>query len=392
MKPIPSPMSRQALDLMNKAQELTQRIDALEKGKGKPCCEGMAKMGTCKTGCTAMEKADGHESKIKNCLKKKGGAASLKECADECGVSTEECKKVIDKMNDVKISPHGDVILMDGLQKGLEMVEHEGKKVPKFAADGKGAKDMKAKADMAIKDSYCMKNFGKKYSECSENEKAQCDKAHGKPDKDDKMKGDGVFTIGDAQRRNAGLPPEPRQEMDYSEAEGDYEEREEDKYATPMQQSPMSMREDNTTARTLPLSEGKTREQKRGDASRGVRVKRPGFRGPPMPLSDKSASGKPERIVDARMKKAVAEGAQPGFITSYDSSPMGVMFMSETGGQTRNAYYTTNQYPYNAEDVTNKGATSVQVSLDKLAAMLNPHEGGGVSRLDNNGVLSNNPY
>ncbi len=357
-------MSRQALDLMNKAQELTQRIDALEKGKGKPCCEGMAKMGTCKAGCpsghTSMEKADGHESKIKNCLKKKGGAASLKECADECGVSTEECKKVIDKMNDVKISPHGDVILMDGLQKGLEMVEHEGKKVPKFAADGKGAKDMKA-------------------------------------DKDDKMKGDGVFTIGDAQRRNAGFPPEPRQETDYSEEEGDYEEREEDKYATPMQQSPMSMREDNTTARTLPLSEGKTREQKRGDASRGVKVKRPGFRGPPMPLSDKSASGKTQAFADFMqsrkgVKKAVAEGAQPGFITSYDSSPMGVMFMSETGGQTRNAYYTTNQYPYNAEDVTNKGATSVQVSLDKLAAMLNPHEGGGVSRLDNNGVLSNNPY
>jgi hypothetical protein len=71
---------------------------------------------------------------------------------------------------------------------------------------------------------------------------------------------------------------------------------------------------------------------------------------------------------------------------------MDVMFVSETGGQTRNAYYTTNQYPYNAEDVANKGATSVQVSLDKLATMLNPHDGGGVSRLDNNGVLSNNPY
>ena len=37
-----------------------------------------------------------------------------------------------------------------------------------------------AKADMATKDKYCMKNFGKKYSECSEKEKAQCDKVHGK--------------------------------------------------------------------------------------------------------------------------------------------------------------------------------------------------------------------
>lgn len=218
-------------------------------------------------------------------------------------------------------------------------------------------------------------------------------------------KGDGVFTIGDAQRRNAGYPPEPAEETDYSEEEGDLDDYE---YATDEQASPPPMREDTGAARTLPLSEGKPREQKRGDATRGVQVKKPGFRSnEPMPLTDMSASGKPERIEDARMKslrerglntqyakvrKAVAEGSQPGFTTSFDSTPMGVMFMSETGGQTRNAHYTTNQYPYNAEDVTNKGATSVQVSLDKLAAMLNPHEGGGVSRLDNNGVLSNNPY
>ena len=346
MKPIPSPMSRQALDLMNKAQYLSERIDTLEKAKCPEC--GNTKMGCAKMGC--------------------GGKMEKAKCPD--------CKN-----NDCPTC----------MKKGLEMVEHEGKKVPKFAADGKGAKDMKAKADMAIKDAYCMKNFGKKYSECSDKQKAQCDKAHGKPDKDDKMKGDGVFTIGDAQRRNAGFPPEPRQEMDYSDEEGDptmydYEE------ATDEQASPPPMREDTGATRTLPLSEGKPREQKRGQAGRGVKVKRPGFRGPPMPLTDKSASGKPERIENARMKKAVAEGSQPGFTTSFDSSPMGVMFLSETGGQTRNAYYTTNQYPYNAEDVTNKGATSVQVSLDKLAAMLNPHEGGGVSRLDNNGVLSNDPY
>ncbi len=39
------------------------------------------------------------------------------------------------------------------------------------------------KASMAEKDKYCMKNFGKKYSECSEKQKAQCDKAHGKVEK-----------------------------------------------------------------------------------------------------------------------------------------------------------------------------------------------------------------
>ena len=40
-----------------------------------------------------------------------------------------------------------------------------------------------AKADMATKDKYCMKNFGKKYSECSEKQKSQCDKACAKDDK-----------------------------------------------------------------------------------------------------------------------------------------------------------------------------------------------------------------
>lgn len=295
MKPIASPISRQALDLMNKAQELTQRIDILEKAKC-PSCGGMTKMGSCKSKC-AMEKADGHESKIKNCLKKRGGAASLKECADECGVSPEECKKVIDKMDDVKISPHGDVVLMDGLQKGLEMVEHDGKKVPKFAADGKGSKDMKNK------------------------------------------------------------------------------------------EMPMDMPMDMPMEKPKDMEEGKKPKKKEGDKGRKIKVKKPKMRDIPLPKDMDMDMPSP---VD--MQKAVAEGSQPGFITSYDSSPMGVMFMSETGGQTRNAYYTTNQYPYNAEDVANKGATSVQVSLDKLASMLNPHEGGGVSRLDDGGVLRDDPY
>ena len=56
-----------------------------------------------------------HEKKIIECLKKEGGAASLDDCAKEGGVSKQECMKVIDKMDNVKVSPHGDVVLMDGL-------------------------------------------------------------------------------------------------------------------------------------------------------------------------------------------------------------------------------------------------------------------------------------
>ena len=275
MKPIPSPMSRQAFDLMNKAEYLSERIDILEKEKC-PKCEN-TKMGCAKMGC--------------------GGK----------------------------------------MEKGLDMVEHEGKKVPKFAADGKGAKDEKKKGD--------------------------------------------TFTIADAQRENAGVMPDSQTRtspMAYERMRqrmGGNTPSELEENETPISRS---------TGDTIPLSEGKSRDQKRGERGRGVKVfRRPGEESP------KRMS--PEQR-NPPVAKSVEAGSQPGFTTAYDSTPQGVMFMSETGGQTRNAYYTTNQYPYNAEDVTNKGATSVQVSLDRLAAMLNPHEGGGVSRLDNNGVLSNNPY
>ena len=48
--------------------------------------------------------------------------------------------------------------------------------------DKKGKKGKKVaikKGNMGEKDKYCMKNFGKKYSECSAKQKAQCDKVHG---------------------------------------------------------------------------------------------------------------------------------------------------------------------------------------------------------------------
>tara|TARA_R100001163_G_C5061016_1_gene197903 strand:- start:2100 stop:2318 length:219 start_codon:yes stop_codon:yes gene_type:complete len=64
---------------------------------------------------TLLKENKEHEKKIIACLKKEGGAASLEDCAKECGVSKEECMKVIRKMKNVKMSPHGDVILMDGL-------------------------------------------------------------------------------------------------------------------------------------------------------------------------------------------------------------------------------------------------------------------------------------
>jgi len=49
------------------------------------------------------------------CLKKEGGAASVADCAEACCLSEKEIKEMVGAMDNVKISPHGDVILMDGL-------------------------------------------------------------------------------------------------------------------------------------------------------------------------------------------------------------------------------------------------------------------------------------
>jgi len=133
---------------LKKARELALRIDKLELKK---------------------EEGKDKEKKLISCLKKKGGAASLQECADACGVSTSECKKMIAGMSNVQISKYGDVVLTDGLSE---------EELDKMGCGGK-----MSKADMATKDKYCMKNFGKKYSECSKKQKAQCDKAHGKMEK-----------------------------------------------------------------------------------------------------------------------------------------------------------------------------------------------------------------
>ena len=64
-----------------------------------------------------QQKDDDEKAKRKliACLKKEGGAASLEDCCKACDRSKAECKKLINTMDNVKISPHGDVILMDGL-------------------------------------------------------------------------------------------------------------------------------------------------------------------------------------------------------------------------------------------------------------------------------------
>lgn len=77
---------------------------------------------------------------------------------------------------------------MESMRKPREGMRETGEMPLPGTGDDTG---MATKADMADKDEYCMKNFGKKYSECSDKEKAQCDKHSNEADKDNKMKGKG---------------------------------------------------------------------------------------------------------------------------------------------------------------------------------------------------------
>ena len=78
--------------------------------------------------------------------------------------------------------------------------------------------------------------------------------------------------------------------------------------------------------------------------------------------------------------------AQPGFKSEpiKESSPH---FVSETGGQTANQHFTTNQRPLETEDAPkpkNKKAKE-SVSMEGLGRKLNPHEGTGAEREDASG-------
>tara|TARA_Y100000004_G_scaffold189364_1_gene244845 strand:- start:258 stop:650 length:393 start_codon:yes stop_codon:yes gene_type:complete len=60
--------------------------------------------------------------------------------------------------------------------------------------------------------------------------------------------------------------------------------------------------------------------------------------------------------------------------TTFDTRPGNVQFMSESGGQTFNAQYQTNQSLLDSDDVANKGASSSSVDMDMESSMRNPHD------------------
>ena len=68
------------------------------------------------------------------------------------------------------------------------------------------------------------------------------------------------------------------------------------------------------------------------------------------------------------------EKAQPEYGVTYNTKPQETMLVSESGGQTRNAHYQTNNHLLDSDDVANKGTTSSSVNLENLRSKLNPHE------------------
>ena len=85
-------------------------------------------------------------------------------------------------------------------------------------------------------------------------------------------------------------------------------------------------------------------------------------------------SGIPQAECCPDMKKA-------NYQTTFSTEPGGVEFHSETGGQTRNAGYSTNQHLLDSTDVANKGATSESVSLDSLSPKMNTHDRASVGHV-----------
>lgn len=67
------------------------------------------------------------------------------------------------------------------------------------------------------------------------------------------------------------------------------------------------------------------------------------------------------------------EKGSPDFITSFSTEPQDVTFVSESGGQTRNAYYTTNQHLLDSTDIANKGARRFNVDIEVLSDSVNTH-------------------
>jgi hypothetical protein len=74
------------------------------------------------------------------------------------------------------------------------------------------------------------------------------------------------------------------------------------------------------------------------------------------------------------------KSAQPHYEQTFSTKPEGMHFVSETGGQTKSAGYSTNGHLLDVEDVANKGAMSSSFNVEELAKRMNAHQTGTQDR------------
>jgi len=80
-----------------------------------------------------------------------------------------------------------------------------------------------------------------------------------------------------------------------------------------------------------------------------------------------------EQRLDALEKSKIEKGEHHKE-TTFDTRPGGVQFVSESGGQTFNAQYQTNQSLLDSDDVANKGASSSSMNMEAESSSRNPHD------------------
>ena len=83
---------------------------------------------------------------------------------------------------------------------------------------------------------------------------------------------------------------------------------------------------------------------------------------------------KKAKELEDRIEKAEIAKAEHHNATTFSTEPSSSQFMIETGGQTYNAFYDTNQSLLDVQDVANKGATKTNVTLN--GARVNPQDKG----------------
>jgi len=72
--------------------------------------------------------------------------------------------------------------------------------------------------------------------------------------------------------------------------------------------------------------------------------------------------------IEKRIDALEVRKAEHHKLQTFGTDPENAQFMIETGGQTYNAFYNTNQNLLESADVANKGATSESVNLDDVPA------------------------